>query len=264
MSRSSRDDQAGEARRYRAPALEKGLDILELLAWESGPFTIMAISQKLGRSKSEIFRMIQVLEYRGFIRQAPGGDGFVATDRLFSLGLDQTPTRSMLDVALPRMKELAARTGHGCHLAVRAQGDMVVVARVESAEMLGFTVRIGYRRSLALSCSGAVLFAFQNDDVRERWLASLSGGETDADVAALLESAAAIRDQGYARMASPYVEGVTDLSAPVLRGHTAAAVLAIPYLRSMLATMTIDEVLRQLRAAADEISASLLLFDHGV
>lgn len=264
MSRSSRDDHAGEDRRYRAPALEKGLDILELLARESGPFPIMAISQKLGRSKSELFRMIQVLEYRGFIRQAPGGEGFVATDRLFSLGLDQTPTKSMLEIALPRMKELAARTGHGCHLAVRAQGDMVVVARVESAELLGFTVRIGYRRSLAQSCSGAVMFAFQDDDVRERWLASLSGGETEADLAGLLETAATIREQGYARMASPYVDGITVLSAPVLRGHTAAAALTIPFVRSTQLTMPVDEVLRQLRAAAAEISASLLLFDHRV
>ena len=57
----------GEDDRYRAPALDKGLDILELLATSSSPMTLTAIVNQLGRSHGELFRMVQVLEFRGFI-----------------------------------------------------------------------------------------------------------------------------------------------------------------------------------------------------
>lgn len=63
-------------------------------------------------------------------------------------------------------------------------GDIVVVARTELAELQGFSVRIGYRRPLAKTASGAVLYAFQPEDVRRRWEAlfdpPLSADELDA------------------------------------------------------------------------------------
>ena len=46
---------------YAAPALEKGLDILELLASAEQSMTTGQIADALGRSKNEIFRMVFVL-----------------------------------------------------------------------------------------------------------------------------------------------------------------------------------------------------------
>ena len=62
-----------EDRKYRAPALEKGLDVLELLSAHGEPLTPSQMSATLGRSVSELFRMIQVLEFRGYIEQSSGG-----------------------------------------------------------------------------------------------------------------------------------------------------------------------------------------------
>src|SRR5256714_3067109 len=155
--------------RYRAPALEKGLDVLELLAAQTESMTLTAIVKQLGRSHGELFRMVQVLEHRGYIEQESGGEGYRLTDRLFSLGMQQPRTRSLLEIALPVMRQLTQADGQSCHLAMHSLGDIVVVARIESAELLGFSVRVGYRRPLAKSASGSVLYAFQPEDVRRRW-----------------------------------------------------------------------------------------------
>ena len=53
--------------KYRAPALDKGLDILELLARTPGSLNLTEVAQGIGYSKSEIFRMLQVLEARGYL-----------------------------------------------------------------------------------------------------------------------------------------------------------------------------------------------------
>jgi DNA-binding IclR family transcriptional regulator len=250
--------------RYRAPALDKGLDVLEMLAKESHPLTVSEISQKLGRSMSELFRMIQVLEYRGFIVRAENGDGFIPTDKLFSLGMDRPPVKSLLEHALPEMRVLATAIGQSCHLAVRSGNDIVVVARMESPEQIGFTVRIGYRRSLAFTGSGAILFAYQHESDQARWLAQMQNEVEPKHVAELQKNAALIRSKGYWRIKSSFMTGVTDLSAPVLRGATAAAALTVPFITSTPLLMPIEEAARHLCAAAARMSAKLLVSDHRV
>src|SRR5260370_31882250 len=58
------------APRYPTPALEKGLDILELLANHPTGLTKSEVPRSLHRTVSEIFRMMVALQYRRFIHQA--------------------------------------------------------------------------------------------------------------------------------------------------------------------------------------------------
>lgn len=216
--------------RYRAPALEKGLDILELLAGETEPMTLTAIVKRLGRSHGELFRMVQVLEHRGYIEQDESNDGYRLSDRLFSLGMQQPRMRNLHEIALPIMRQLAEQVGQSCHLALHTLGDIIVIARVESGELSGFSVRVGHRRPLPKSASGAVLYAFQPEDVRRRWESLFSPALSEDDLADFRARADAVLAQQVVLTPSPYVVGVTDISAPVMRGGLAAAALTVPYL----------------------------------
>src|SRR5215470_18300924 len=86
-------------RRYRAPALEKGLDVLELMAQRGAPMTLSQISVALDRSVSELFRMVQALEYKGYIEASANGDGYILTNKLFALGMAQAPTKTLVEAA---------------------------------------------------------------------------------------------------------------------------------------------------------------------
>ena len=61
---------------YLAPALEKGLDVLELLARQSEGLTQSQIAQQLSRSLQEVYRMVVSLERRGYIRRGPQDEAF--------------------------------------------------------------------------------------------------------------------------------------------------------------------------------------------
>jgi hypothetical protein len=50
--------------RYSAPALEKGLDVIELLAAEQHGLTLQEIARRLERTATELFRMLDVLVRR--------------------------------------------------------------------------------------------------------------------------------------------------------------------------------------------------------
>jgi DNA-binding IclR family transcriptional regulator len=243
--------------KYRAPALEKGLDILQLLNSEPTPLTLSAICQRLGRSQGEIFRMVQVLQTRGFIDQDPRTDGYHLTDLLFSMAMRQPMTQSLVEVAIPIMRTLASEIGQSCHLAVHARGEIVVIARMESMEQIGFSVRVGYRRAMTKTASGLTLFAFQPDDVRSRWLALTEPKPTPADVKKFMAAAAAARSDGFASEASSVVNGVTDVSAPIIRGDRAIAALTVPYIKASHSQGSIPAVVKKLKASADLISSQL-------
>jgi DNA-binding IclR family transcriptional regulator len=257
---SPRESDDTADRRYRAPALEKGLDILELLATEAKPMSASAIVQRLGRSTGELFRMIQVLEYRGFIEQALDNEGYRLSSKLFKLGLDQPHVKSLIEISLPVMRQLSRNTGQSCHLALPFNGQIIVVARMESSEQIGFSVRVGYSRALQLTVSGVILYAFQNDAIRQQWERLFRPPLNKAEIAQFRRRAEEVRLRGFERAPSEFVAGITDISAPIMRGELAAAALTVPFVHSTPLVMGEDDAATCIKAAAKEISGELL---HG-
>jgi DNA-binding IclR family transcriptional regulator len=243
--------------RYRAPALEKGLEILEFLAPRTEAMTLSEISEGVGRSRSEIFRMLQVLEERRYLARAAGTEGYVLTNRLFMLGMEHPPVKGLMEAAMPVMHQLAEQILQPCHLAIPSEELIVVVARVESPGDVGFVVRVGHRRPIPHSTSGLVLLAFQHEDVRERWLATLQRKEVPYERKRLAGSLRSIAARGYACIPSEVVIGVTDLSAPILLQGAAIAALTVPFAERRGAHGELSESIEQLLRAAGRISREL-------
>ena len=243
--------------KYRAPALDRGLDILELLARTSSPLSMTEIASGLGYSRNEIFRMLQVLEERNYIKRDEYDTGYTLTNRLFMLGMERPRNKGLVEAALPVMHRLADETSNPCHLVVASQEQIVVIARVDPPTDLGFVVRIGHRRPIAHSTSGIVLFAFQTKEVRARWLAILDNKDVGYRKKNFIERADRVFAQGYANFASETVEGVIDLSAPVLQYGSAVGALTIPYIDRHPAKMTLKATIEHLRKAVADVSALL-------
>jgi DNA-binding IclR family transcriptional regulator len=243
--------------RYRAPALEKGLEILEFLAPRTAALTLSEISTGLRRSRSEIFRMLQVLEERRYLARAAGTDGYVLTNRLFMLGMEHPPVRGLMEAAMPVMHGLAERILQPCHLAIPSEELIVVIARVESPGDVGFVVRVGHRRPIPHSTSGLVLLAFQAQETRRRWLRTLERKRVGYERNRLAASLRNICARGYACIPSEVVMGVTDLSAPILLQGAAIAALTVPFAQRRDARGDLRESIEQVRGAADRISREL-------
>jgi len=241
--------------RYQAPALTKGLEILELLAASSTPLTMSDVSTALGRSVSEIFRMLQVLEAHRYIVR--GDDGYRLTNRLFALSMGQPPVRDLVSTALPVMRGLARQTGQSCHLAVVSGAEMVVIAGVEAPGLSGFAVRVGYRRPLHRSASGRILLAFQPEETRAAMLAEVRATGDTIDDAALAGQHAAILAEGGGTTPSPLLNGITDLSVPILSFGAARAALTVPFVDGPGSLVTIAATQGVLREAATVIAESL-------
>ena len=244
-------DEADD-RKYRAPALEKGLDVLELLSASGVALTPSQMSVTLGRSVSELFRMIQVLEFRGYIEQSQ--DGYQLTNRLFILGMTQAPIKSLADAALPIMRGLAAETMQSCHLVVPSGDQIVVIARIESPGDLGYSVRIGYRRSIIDATSGLMFYGCANDRARGLLHEVLIERFGAQKVTRFAKAAMEAAEAGHVERASDFVKGVTDLVAPIMGADGVIATLITPYIERAPAACSMSEAVDILRQAAAAIS----------
>ena len=115
------DAGARGERPYAAPALDKGLDILELLADSEGGLTMAEMAPCLGRSISEIFRMVVTLERRGWVTIEPG-DRYRLSSRMFELAHRYPPLKNLSEAAMPTIQKLARQTQQSCHISIMQAG----------------------------------------------------------------------------------------------------------------------------------------------
>src|SRR5712691_11389220 len=106
------------ASRYPTPALEKGLDILELFAREPAGLTKSDVARRLRRTVSEIFRMLVCLEERGYISPSRDGERFHLTLRLIELGQQYPPTTSLITEPVPSLHQVTDKLNQSCHMMV--------------------------------------------------------------------------------------------------------------------------------------------------
>jgi DNA-binding IclR family transcriptional regulator len=250
--------KSGVKRYYPTPALEKGLDILELFASTPEGMTVSEVARRLNRTMSEIFRMLLCLEHRGYLAQSGTKDRYHLTLRLFRLGQEHPPTKRMVMEATPIMHRLAHETRQSCHLGVVDGGHVVILAQVDSPEPTGFYVKVGSKVDLMHAATGHVILAHQSDDARERAIQEWAAETKKKKPADLDDHLAKIRQRGYERRASYEVAAVTNISFPVLNAQgDAVAGLTVPYVKRIEDTIHVQEIVAALKVASRQISEAL-------
>jgi DNA-binding IclR family transcriptional regulator len=248
--------QRKTAEKYAVPALEKGFDVIELLAQSPSPLTLSQISVRLGRSVNELFRIVRGLEARGYVTVADRSQAYQLTSKLFSLSVNSPSSQNLISTAMPTMKVLSENTFQACHLVVASDDQMVVIASMEAPGNLSFSVRIGFRQKLVDSASGVILYAFEKTKMKTLMRERLAG-ETDSDTWNAFETKAGHAfDQGFFEERSTFTEGITDISCPVFSSTNRVSALTMPTIKTRLSTST-EDCLRLLRNAASKISTEL-------
>lgn len=216
---------AKESPGYAVPALDKALDVLELLADQAGGLTQGEIADAVARSVGQVFRVLQRLERRGWIYRDRQSGLYVLSTRMLDLANRHPPLRGLVQLALGPMRQLAESVRQSCNLSVLASERVRVIAQVESPSDFGFRVRVGAEFSL------------------------------DTPAGVVLSTGA---PNGYLRRDDAAQPGITDLVVPVLdSGGGVAAVITVPYIATSFSEIDAAEVLTQLLALGKTVSARL-------
>lgn len=234
MARTGQQDEEDTATgpdRYRAPALDKGLDILEVLATQARGLTRAEIVKQLGLSPSQIYRMLERLVARGYVCRLASGDRYALTMKLFLLATGHPPMRRLIAQAQPLMDDFSRELRQSCHLVVPEHACGIIVTQASPVDHWEFRARIGAQLDLFTTGSGLTLLAFQHPDRLAETLGQWGVPDAAMRLAEAEADLAEVRRQGFRVAPSRQAVGVTDLSVPVLGpSGDAMAVLTCAYI----------------------------------
>lgn len=245
--------------RYRAPALDKGLDILEALADAETGLTQIELAKSLNRSPNEFYRMLDRLCRRRYVMRT-ADDRYVLTLKMFALAQRHRPSRLILNSSIAPMHDLAVQLEQSCHLALHDCGEIVYIANSEPRNYWGVSVRKGVRAQLHDTGSGRVLLAFATPEEREAMLKSVADLRWQELSPEIENRLALIQKRGYEAVESQHIESVTNISAPVLGpGGSAVAALTIPFFKRLdrADPLTVKDCIAPLKRAASQISLNM-------
>jgi DNA-binding IclR family transcriptional regulator len=252
------DNERNGAPRYAVPALEKGLDVLELLARSPISLSMSAVAGELGRTVGEIYRIMQCLESRAYLQRDPESDRYRLSMKLFKLAHSRAPTKALVSAAAPVMDQIAAATMQSCHLAVLDELQVLVVAQVNSPSPMHYSVRLGAHFPVWETSSGLVLLAHQPDELRREMIDQIMAVQSAVSRRELTSRCAAALRTGCEVRASAVVSGVTNITHPIFNHHgKVVAVLTTPFLPQVHLSVTVGGATMKLKNAAAEISNAL-------
>ena len=216
--------------------LDRGLAMLESIAWAAAPPTIDELAEVHGVHRSIAYRIVRTLEARHLVRRDTSGRCHAGV-RLASLA--RGVRAPLLTAAVPALTSLANELGMTSFLVVRDGDEAVTIESIEpQTSEIHLAYRPGIRHPVELGAPGLALLAGS----------PLVDGER-ADVALA-------RRRGWAVSAGEVVPGLASVAAPIDDG-TGSAAGAVAVVHLAAAVIDTDAVGRRVAAAALSISDAL-------
>jgi DNA-binding IclR family transcriptional regulator len=248
-----------EKSKYHVPALEKSLDILEYLSEVAVPQSLADLARALGRSSSEIFRMLDCLEQRGYLLK-DDSSRYQLSLKLYELAHTHSPIDQLLQVARDPMRELAIKLRESVHIGLLRDHYLFIASQEESPEPVRISVEIGRKFPAIKTASGTLLLAQLSKSEQEIFFSS------DANYLILSKTQqekfkrklAKVKKDAYVIEASGITEGVQDIS--VLIGNPdigVTATLAVPCLKLKTSRIDNTKILHLVQETARFITRKL-------
>jgi len=246
---------------YKAPALEKGLDILEYLSYKRAALSQTEIAEGTNKTMNEIYRMLVCLENRGYLIREHHSGKYRLSLKLYSLAHRHSLIDEIRNVAQTAMKELSSAIRQSCHLGIIYQDQLMVINQSKSPEPISLSVEEGSLFPLLRTASGLTLLSILHEDTNPEILNRLkqfhdySKQEKNEFITTLKE----IRKQGYHTEISKLASGVTDVVVPIGNATSRiVAALAVPVLTNELDKfLDLTKVIDAAKQTADIITINL-------
>jgi IclR family acetate operon transcriptional repressor len=221
---SSGSDSTAGQRQYRVPAADGLLSILELLVEDRGEHTLASLVKRLTLSKNMAFRIVHLLERRGYLEQGRQPGTFRPGVGLFRLAARLDERTCLIDRAREHLAWLCRETGDTASLQCPDGERMVVQEVVHPPDHYGFHLNVGLRLLYHCNAMGKCVLAHL-DPVRLRavvpetpQLDTPRGPRQRVDLIAELET---VRMVGLGYDREEYLAGVCCVAAPVFDAHGA-------------------------------------------
>lgn len=206
-------------------SLQNGLRLIEALAVSEGPRGVTELAKELGLVKSNVHRLLRVLEHHGYIRRQDASGRYTLSLKPWELGVQLLHRLDVRLIARPYMEELLERTRETVHLSVLDDLEVIYIDKIESPQPVRAYSRVGGRAPATCVATGKALLAHQKGLVSEITLIGYTE-RSITDSKQFQEELAEIRSCGYAINRGEWRADVGGLAAPLFdaSGNAIAAI----------------------------------------
>jgi DNA-binding IclR family transcriptional regulator len=244
------------------PAIDRALNVLELLAQSRKGFTISEISRRLELPKSSVHLIMNTLEKRGYLKKNQQTGKYRFGMKFISLSRSSIEGLELRAEARPYLEALMRQTLLTVHMVILEHDEAVIIEKVEPPGLLQLATWVGRRMDVHCTGAGKALIAFISDDELDRRIKSRGlarhNKRTICSFRNLKAELIRVRECGYAFDDEEDEIGLRCIGAPVFGFND--EVLAAISIAGTTTQMSDDKVLKlaeQVKQAAASISAHL-------
>lgn len=215
---------------FQVPALERGLEILETLRHHSEGLGINEAARELDIPVNSAFRILNTLLQFGYVQRDAKSKKFTLSTKLFSIACDHASETTLIEAALPIMRELRNALKETVVISVLSGQQGIVLEQVPGLHPFRFVCDPGTRQATHASASTKAILAFLPADERDVVLNGLPmprlTEHTITTRQAFLQELRQVKKDGYALDRAEALEGVFCVAAPIFdrQGHPVAAI----------------------------------------
>ena len=147
------------------PALDKAMDILELLAQSETPLSMAQIARLTNRTVSEIQRTLNHLAQNHYIVRNKDGD-YALGIKLNQFLLQKGFMNNLVVVAQPHLKNFSVITGESVHISAWNNYRIQILTQEMGRGLGNFTLTIGAELPIESSVSGRLIYTFLSQEER--------------------------------------------------------------------------------------------------
>jgi DNA-binding IclR family transcriptional regulator len=211
-------------KKYHVPALERALDVIDLLASNDRDLSFSEILLSLKIPRPSLARILRILTDRGLINKTGEKGLYRLGMKLIYLSNRLESKLKLRSVAWPLMQELALNTGKTIELCTLDRDQLILIEQIEGNEGVRLFSRIGsaypYFHTIA---AGKIYLAHMGKEKRKDVLQKIGlpvvTKHTITDIDQLEEELSIIVKNGYAFEDQELREGVRRVVAPIYDCH---------------------------------------------
>jgi IclR family acetate operon transcriptional repressor len=185
---------------YDVAVLQKALDVLEVLSQRTD-LGLSELSTQTGVSKASTYRVLSTLEARGFVTKDPETRKYSPGVKLIALSCAVVSRVDLVAAARPYVVDLQATFDETVNVGILADGEVLYVDILESAQGLRMAAAVGDRNALHSTALGkAILSALPASEARELLTAYRRVAATPKTIVgleALMDDLAVCATRGY-------------------------------------------------------------------
>ncbi len=250
-------------KKYQVHSLERGLDLIEILAQGDTDQSLTDLCKKAGFNMTTAHRIMNALQSRGYVRKMPSSKKYRLSYKVFELGALATKNLSLAREADPILRELADQANLTTFLLIVDNREALCLRRIDRPDVIQIiVVNEGGRMALHTGAAPRVLLAHLpeveiDEIIEEKKLVQLTD-KTITDPELAKTELKKIREQGYVLSIGDVVEGVFAIGCPIRNGNgEVVAAISISGIFSQFNEAKLNDLIQKVKTAGEKLSQNL-------